>query len=878
MPAVHAHLISLWSRRRPRFLLAAALVAGAIAAGTLGFSRSAQAATITVNTTADEYNTGPACSLREAIRAANTDAAFGGCPAGSGADMIAFSVNGTFLITINPGPDENGDAAGDFDLLTDITIQGNGAANTIVDGGSADRVFDIAPTGGPALTVVLSGLTIQNGKAFSSNFNVGGGIYIGNNATVTINNSTLANNQSQANTGGAIENRGTLTLSSVTLQNNAAFGLGGAVYSPGTLTANNSTFSGNRAESGGALYINTPSTRNVIITGSRFTGNQAVATAGNVEDSGGALAINTDGQVTISGSTFTGNSAAANGGAIYFNDSATEAAVAVLGLSYSRIIGNTAAGAGSGLYRAGGTAAAQKNWWGCNAGPSAAPCDLVAGSASYTPWIVLSHTAAPTTINTGQSATLTASFLKNSDGSANTAGSLGALAGVPVSFSSPVLGTLSAAQTAIQANGTAIATYTAGATPGAGSAAAAVDSATVTANLTINQAPSTSVLSITRSGGSPTNSVIVAWTVVFGDPITGLSAANFSLVPAGPVGASITGVSGSGTTWTVTANAGCCDGTVGLNLVNATGLDKALSNLPFTGEIYTIDTNVPDTQIDSGPATPINSTSATFTFSGFDGPNSVTTFNCSLDGAGFGVCTSPQTYSGLVDGSHSFQVRAVDAAGNVDPTPAAYGWIVDTSAPDTQIDSGPLTPSSRTVATFTFSGFDAGVSVTTFDCSLDGAAFTICASPQTYSGLADGSHSFQVRAVDLAGNVDPTPATYGWVVNTIVPDTTPPDTTIDSGPPDPSDTASAAFTFSGTDNVGGGGVAGFACSLDSAAFAACTSPQTYSNLAIGSHTFQVRAVDAAGNVDPTPAAYTWTYVTATALQDRLYLPLLEQQE
>ena len=227
--------------------------------------------------------------------------------------------------------------------------------------------------------------------------------------------------------------------------------------------------------------------------------------------------------------------------------------VGTLALSYNRIIGNTAT-AGSGLFRASGTATAQKNWWGCNGGPSAAPCDRVTGAASFIPWIVLSHTASPDTINTGQPATLTAGFLTNSDGSANTSGSLGALAGVPVSFNNAVLGTLSAAQSAIQANGTATATYTTGATAGAGSAAATVDSATVTATLTINQPPSTAVTSITRSGPSPTNSTTVAWTVVFVSPVTGLSAPNFSLVPpAGVVSASITGVSGSGTSWTVTA-------------------------------------------------------------------------------------------------------------------------------------------------------------------------------------------------------------------------------------------------------------------------------------------------------------------------------------
>ena len=502
----------------------------------------------------------------------------------------------------------------------------------------------------------------------------------------------------------------------------------------------------------------------------------------------------------------------------------------------------------------------------------------------------------------------------------------------------------------------------------------AADVATLNANAWLNSGsggggsggplPETAVTSITRSGGSPTNSTTVAWKVVFVSPVTGLSAPNFTLVPpAGVVSASITGVSGSGTNWTVTATTGG-DGNIGLNLVNTTGLDKALSNLPFTGEVYTVDTRAPDTQIDSGPSSPTNSTNATFTFSGVDGASGVTTFRCSIDGGAFGPCTSPQSYSDRFDGSHSFQVRAVDAAGNVDPTPAAYSWFVDTSVPDTQIDSGPPAPSESNSATFTFSGVDAGVSVLTFRCSLDGAPFGTCTSPQSYSGLADGSHYFQVRAVDAAGNVDPTPAAYSWfvdisvpdtqidsrppdpsntdaatftfsgtdsgsgvggfacsldatafaactspqsysgladgahtfqvravdasgnvdpipavyswIVNTIMPDTTPPDTTIDSGPPDPSNTDAATFTFNGTD--GGSGVAAFECKLDAAAFSVCTSPQGYNGILRGSHTFQVRAIDAANNVDPAPAIYTWTYVTGSALEDRLYLPFLERQE
>jgi Ca2+-binding RTX toxin-like protein len=94
-----------------------------------------------------------------------------------------------------------------------------------------------------------------------------------------------------------------------------------------------------------------------------------------------------------------------------------------------------------------------------------------------------------------------------------------------------------------------------------------------------------------------------------------------------------------------------------------------------------------------------------------------------------------------------------------------------------------------------------------------------------------------------------------------VPDTTPPDTTIDSNPSNPTNSTSASFSFSGTDSVGGTGVASFECRLDAGGFAACTSPQSYSSLSDASHTFEVRAIDGSSNVDPTPASFTWTIDT-----------------
>ncbi|MGY4543303.1 myo-inositol-hexaphosphate 3-phosphohydrolase [Arthrobacter sp. UYNi723] len=91
------------------------------------------------------------------------------------------------------------------------------------------------------------------------------------------------------------------------------------------------------------------------------------------------------------------------------------------------------------------------------------------------------------------------------------------------------------------------------------------------------------------------------------------------------------------------------------------------------------DTTPPDTSITGGPSGTSGSTSAEFTFTATE-PG---TFECALDGGAFEGCTSPKTYSDLAVGSHVFAVRATDAAGNVDPTPAERTWVIDTSAPQT---------------------------------------------------------------------------------------------------------------------------------------------------------------------------------------------------
>jgi hypothetical protein len=378
---------------------------------------------------------------------------------------------------------------------------------------------------------------------------------------------------------------------------------------------------------------------------------------------------------------------------------------------------------------------------------------------------------------------------------------------------------------------------------------------------------------------------------------------------------------------------------------------------------WTVDATPPDTIIDTHPSNPTNITGASFTFHGDDGTGvGGLTYECKLDSGSFASCTSGQNYTGLSDGSHTFQVEAIDSLGNTDATPASFTWTVDTTAPDTTINSNPSNPTNNTSASFTFSGNDgSGSGVASFECQLDSGGFSACTSPQNYSSLTEGNHTFQVRAIDNVGLTDATPASFTWkidltppdvtinqaagqadpatgtvhftavftepvsgfagsdvdlsasttggtlaaVVTQIAPmdgttydvavsgmsatgtvianipagsatdaaanwnnaststdntvswssDLTPPDTTINSHPVNPTASTSASFTFTGFDS--GSGVAGFQCKLDGGSYAACTSPQSYTGLSVAVHTFSVRAIDHVGNIDPTPATFTW---------------------
>jgi hypothetical protein len=308
----------------------ALLALGVLSAGSAG------AATIAVNSFLDN---GVNCTLRKAIENANNGAAtHAACTAGTAGSNTIQLGTGTYLFTSNAGN------AGPLNLINNsITIQGNGPANTIIDGQNQDYIFDnfgtLAET---AITITFTGLTVTRGSSPGfTGFDVAGAMYIETNATAILNNVAFTNNTTTAS-GGAIFNSGNLTVNNSTFSSNSALnngvaGEGGAIRNAGTLTVTNSTFNGNAATFGGAIYQGgDTASESVTLTNVTLSGNTSAlrggAIAANVASGAGQVTLN---HVTIANNTVTGGSG--SGGGIYKNQSAN------ININRSIIANNTAA-------------------------------------------------------------------------------------------------------------------------------------------------------------------------------------------------------------------------------------------------------------------------------------------------------------------------------------------------------------------------------------------------------------------------------------------------------------------------------------------------------------------------------------------------------
>jgi hypothetical protein len=220
---------------------------------------------------------------------------------------------------------------------------------------------------------------------------------------------------------------------------------------------------------------------------------------------------------------------------------------------------------------------------------------------------------------------------------------------------------------------------------------------------------------------------------------------------------------------------------------------------------------------------------------------------CSLDGSAFASCSSPHVFTGLPDALHTFAVKARDAAGN-ESAAAVHTWRSD-APPRITLAAHPGDPTNSRSAHFQFS---ASEEVSGYRCRLDGAAFASCPNPISYPGpLAEGGHTFTVTAKDALGQEGST--TFNWRV-----DITPPQLgQLTVFPENPTGEQRATFAFSDTES----GLS-YRCRLDGApAFSQCANPQTYLGIGHGSHRFEVRARDAAGNESAATRVHQWIVST-----------------
>ena len=210
------------------------------------------------------------------------------------------------------------------------------------------------------------------------------------------------------------------------------------------------------------------------------------------------------------------------------------------------------------------------------------------------------------------------------------------------------------------------------------------------------------------------------------------------------------------------------------------------------------------------------------------------------------------------DGTKTVYAQFKDAADNTSNT-ASDSIILDTTPPDTTITSGPQGDIPVGDVSFSWTGSDnitptgdlvyryrlRGLSDNWSDWS---GSTTV-----NYSGLSDGDYTFEVKARDLAANEDATPAFRSFFV-----DTTPPDTTITSGPSGCIGTADVTFTWTGSDNRTSTDQLQYSYKLegfdaDWSAWTSATS-KSYTGLPDGDYTFKVKAKDGVGHEDPSPAA------------------------
>ncbi len=252
----------------------------------------------------------------------------------------------------------------------------------------------------------------------------------------------------------------------------------------------------------------------------------------------------------------------------------------------------------------------------------------------------------------------------------------------------------------------------------------------------------------------------------------------------------------------------------------------------------------PDTFLTTNTPELNNANSATFAFSSNE---SGVIFSGRIDGEAFTEITGPHTVDGLDDGAHTFEVSAIDPSGNADPTPASFTWTVDTTPPDTALNSAPQSPTNQLSATFEFTATEPN---SAFEGRLNGEPFQIVPTPLTIDSIREGQNTFDVRAVDQAGNPDPMPISFSWTV-----DATAPQAEI-TFPTAVSMTDADQLSVTGTATDANGISAVRVNGVDATSDDGFTTWRAVVSISTGDNDLVVETEDLAGNVDDSSATAT----------------------
>lgn len=274
--------------------------------------------------------------------------------------------------------------------------------------------------------------------------------------------------------------------------------------------------------------------------------------------------------------------------------------------------------------------------------------------------------------------------------------------------------------------------------------------------------------------GPDTKSASVAGSCTNGAGLTATATTSFKYDASPPqVNSTVSGTQGANgwyrsevtVGWTVAdpqsdidSSSGCTPTTLTADTSGTTLTCAATNGAGLTSQASVtikIDRSAPDTTITGGPSGTVTANTASFSFSASEAG---ATFECSLDGAGFAPCGSPQSYGGLVDGNHSFAVRAIDPAGNVDPSPATQSWQVRAGPPTLHLPAAPTLEAigpSGTPFTYVVSADDGGEPLRPDAIVCDrpsgstfplGSTTVTCKATNSYGVTATGS--FVVKVVD----------------------------------------------------------------------------------------------------------------------------------